>query len=435
MSESFELDQYKDIKVKKSNALIAAKYKSSLLENQLLSIGVARAEERANGEITAEIYPGEIRQMTGDSTSNLYGENGRLKRVALAMVGHTMLIENEDGSFMALSAIPTAEYKNGVFTITFNNKIKPLLQNLTENYTLLNLETYMSFESNEAFRLYELLRKELYKMGPKGYVQYEIGLSELKCTIGLVNMSEERVQARIRESKGQIDWDEIYDIALEKSYKGSFTDFKRGVLDKAQHEIEQKSDIRFEYERKTKGKKVVGVVFYVYNNEKNQGKGMKKPYVPDAQLNLWQVKYPDLFDKYEGHNTLISKDLETFLTEADGKEDLVIRAIEAADKQPHIVNYHGWIIDYIRKDGYEAVETIDGSYERAVLVNELMAEKDRVAENPEVVNKVYLRMKKNERFSDFLKAIDMDEDEFEMVYLDPDERIKLFTDWRLGRLS
>lgn len=420
-----ELIDFRDVKVKKSNALIAAKYKSSLLENQLLSIGLSRIEN-INGEFSATIYPSELKSLTGDISSNIYT---RLKKASKTMTGHTMVIEDGKGNFEAMAVITNCRYENGAFKIVFNKSVEPIIKDLTSNYTTIELTTFISFKSNQSFRLYELLRKELYKF--KGNeVRFEIPLSELKCTIGLVNLDEEGVKRKIHSYTDEIDWDAVIDVAKEKSYNGSWTDFKKWVLDKAKEEIEEKSDITFTYQPVKRGKKVSKVVFFILPNKnaKKQYERAKFLSSKDSQLSINSYLYQDLYDEFEGHNYLQKGDLDIFISEAKGNKELVKHAIEEADKEESLENYPGWIIACIRRGGYVNQPANKGSTDRYNAISNLLENSN----TDEVANRVYEKQKEKESFSLFLKALDMDIAEFEMIYTSA-ERVKIFTEWKITK--
>lgn len=417
-----------NLKIKKSNALLSAKFKSSLLENLILSISLSRTES-IDGQIQATLYPSEIKSLIGDNSHAIYD---RLKQVAGIMHGHTMIFEDGKGNFHSFNAITNADYVEGKFTLTFNKQMGPLLGDLTSNYTLLELSQLVNFRSNQSYRLFEILRKELYRY--KGEpIRFEIGLAELKCTIGLVNLDEEGVKRKINSYKDHIDWEEVYDIAIEKSYNGDWYDFKRRVLERAKEEIAEKTDIVFTYQPVKSGKKVKKVVFFISPNPnyKIQVEKAKKLAQKDSQYNINSVIYRNLYEKYEGHNYLQREELDIFISEAKGDENLVMRAIELADKESNLENYPGWIIACIRRGGYTNQPAMQGDTDKAVAINNLISS---TSTSNDAAFKVYQRQTSREEYPEFLASLGMETlDEFELVYSDVAERVKLFSDWAVHR--
>ena len=257
-----------DIILRKSNDLVGAKYKSSLLENKITSIAMTRIEIDNNDDICARLYPGELKRLLnkGSADKNIYND---LKVLGKSITGHSIVIEDGLGNFTAFALIKTAEYENGVFTIKFNEEIKPHILGLQRNYTTLNLSTLSSFNKNCSFRLYEVLSKEMYK--PKnedGAVIVVYGINELKFMIGLANADEKGVQRYLATHQKNIDWDYIYDnVVVEKSYP-EWRDFRKRILLPAQIELEEKSDIRFEFEGiRLGGNGYKKIEFKIYKNK------------------------------------------------------------------------------------------------------------------------------------------------------------------------
>ena len=82
----------------------------------------------------------------------------------------------------------------------------PYVHQLKTNFTTYEVATLMKIEKAHSYRLYELLKKEIYRSDPNinnGIVTKEYGLSELKCTIGLANTDEEGVRRAIADARAQ----------------------------------------------------------------------------------------------------------------------------------------------------------------------------------------------------------------------------------------
>ena len=114
-------------KVRKSNDLIVAKYKASLLENQVMAIALSRIEVNADNDgdysLEAHLYPGDLVRLISDPT-HIYRD---LKKLSKKIIGRTMFLEDGNGNFKAFAVVPNAEYQDGVFTIKFNNEINMFL--------------------------------------------------------------------------------------------------------------------------------------------------------------------------------------------------------------------------------------------------------------------------------------------------------------------
>lgn len=275
----------KDYKYPESNALIGAKYGATLLENKILAIAFSeldRAHFAPDGTIVVSFKAAELRKLLGDENNNLYNS---LKKVSEKMIGRVFGITNDENHEFHYAALVTnADYVNGVFTITFNSKLRNYLVNLKDRYTLLSLSEMLSFKSVYAFRIYEILRSHAFEKNH--YAQrrtdggYEIsaGLSELKFQLGIINAQEPEVQ-RILQKTVPPDYDAAMEAAKVQKYK-SYTQFRRGILDPAIAEINEKTGMNLSYNtlRSGLGGKVVSVEFVI------SGTDMKTLQTADAVL-------------------------------------------------------------------------------------------------------------------------------------------------------
>lgn len=392
--------------VKKSNAVISARYKATLLENQLTSICLSRVKEQ-NGEYIATITASEIKQIFGmkEDNSKIYK---RLFTAAENMSGRSIAAEDGKGNFDIVSVITGAHYRDGVFSLEFNPKMKSYLFELKDKYTSYTLANVLDFKSEYSFRIYELCKMEAWKLNDKMPVNVvEYGLSELRCIIGDVDTSSRKLQAMMKEKKP--DWDKIVELAPEKSHT-RWDNFRRQVLEVAKKEINSQCDICIDYSpvKSGRGAKVVKVKFFIKKNTPEDNAGVKTKMKEVDELNKRYEKKlysasPELL-KYIGHNKLRKGDLMTFLKDAAGDNDLVIKAIEQADKQPDIKSYIGWIRTCIKNGGYEEpIRTISGSEKLGSTVTE--AQKD-IVNNEEKYLEKYWEKAKSEQTDSFLKFSD-----------------------------
>lgn len=422
--------------VRKDNTLIMAKYKSPLLENQLTSICISRAREQ-NGEYIATVTSSELKKLfsLNDSNSKIYK---RLHSVAKRMAGRTISAEDGHGNFSVISVIQEARYKDGVFSVLFSKKMKPLLFELQGKYTSYALANILNFKSDYSFRIYEIIRKEMWRISASTpVVVKEYGLSEFKCMIGMVNMDSDRIQKALQEAP--VDWDRIVEMAPEKSYD-NWTDFRRYVVDRAQEEILSQCDVCFDYSpvKEGQGARVIGIKLFIKKNR------VINPDVDEKQAGIEKLNdeyehstyksSPDLVEMI-GHNELKKSDIMMFLNDAAGDNELVLKAIKKADGQPRVNNYVGWIRSCIRNGGYEdPVPVESGSSEsgrRSDAINEeLERDSDKFAAS--YWEKVKTGgQRKFQEFSGFLENNGFDVDMFEAMY-SPSECGEMFIKWVKG---
>ena len=431
-----------NLSLKKSNELVSAKYKSTLLENQVMAIALTRIEvdvSENSDTLVARLYPGELKKLIGDPT-HIYRT---LKSVSKTMTGHSMILEDGKGNFNAFAIVNNADYVDGVFTVEFNKKLKDHILGLEKNYTTLELSVLTDFKRNSSFRLYELLKREIYKSDPRidgGRVQIEYNISELRFMIGLANIDDQGVKNAMARMGNDINWDELY-LKLDKKDRKyeAWGELQRCVIRPAQEELIEKSNIRFEYEGLREGRKMARILFSIYPNKpKNEDiiderqRIIEANAVPNRQLEMPMDTCPEIYEEFVGHNKLAKEDIDLLLQKAAFDKAKVRKAIEMADsKQDMISNYMGFLIRCI-EENWTNVETIEGSVEQAQKVIEIQknVEKDR----SNIAQRVWEKTKSREEFPDFEKEIienGLDMEQIEIIY-QPDELVKLFTNWKMG---
>ncbi len=428
--------QNEELTIRKSNTLISGKYKTSILENKIMAIALTRIEIK-DGCPVAKLYPGEIRQLLGKKTdTNIYKS---LKRTAKLMTGHQIVIEDNKGNFSIFTMVNNADYIDKQFVITFNKNMTPFVHQLKNNFTTYEVATLMKIEKAHSYRLYELLKKEIYRSDPainNGVVIKEYGLSELKCTIGLANTDEEGVRRAIADGKS---WDDIYyNVVKDKSFEVWY-EFRRQVLDVAQKELAEKSDIVFEYEplKYGSGAKVRRIRFYIAKNEPSKTKPEMDRMVDLIHtMNEEQIASDTDNDgvySYIGHNKLTRDDIIEFMRVAEEDEEKVENAIKLADKQDYIKNYVGWIISCIKGKYEQPTEVIQGSSEKADTVNNLKTEIEN--NEADIAERIWSKIKNKEDYIEFIAYLNskgIKENTLDVVY-DTNERIDLYTNWKTKR--
>lgn len=155
--------------------------------------------------------------------------------------------ENGKGEVLVRWLSNVAVYpKSGRIKIKLDEYLAPYLFELQERYLSYGLKNILNFKSKYSIRFYELLKAQ-YDMkrsvyGKKRYetpiVEWVLDLDELKHIL-------------------MLDTDE------EKNKYKNFYDFKRKILETAQKEINTLSDMKFEFEPITKGRKTVKVKFLI----------------------------------------------------------------------------------------------------------------------------------------------------------------------------
>lgn len=422
----------------KSNDLISSKYSATLTEDKIMIIALSKIEINANDKdypLVAKLYPGELKRIVSDS-AHIYRD---LKKMAKSIVGHTMFLEDGKGNFKAMSIVPSAEYIDGVFTIKFNPDLKNHILGLEKNFTPLEKRVLIEVKSNASFRLYELLKKEAYKIPNEegAYTEVTYDISELRFIIGLANSDNDKVKTALGQSGKHVDWDYIYSLLDKKDRKyEKWSDFRLKVIQPAQKELEEKANIRFEFETSKKGRSTGIIKFRIFRNAPVLAPDDEKLNLinfstsTDRQMEIPYDVNPEFYMEYVDHNHLTKDDIDLLVNKAGGDFDKVRRAIEMADSRiDRISNYMGWIIRCIEEE-YKEVAVIDGSAEEASRIDEIQDYLDTNRE--EIAIKVWKRIKEKEdfyEFEEYLKMSGVQLETLEITYT-PEELAKAYTDFR-----
>lgn len=353
---------FQDDYFKKSNFLISAKYKSTLMENKLLTLGLANVKKDSNGNLISEMPAGYIRSMIQPEKKNgsFYDQ---LFETSIRMTSRQFIIQDENG-FDIFHLTPRAKYEKqvGVFRIYWEKELEQYIHEVQKNYTTLSLETFMRFSSVYSYRLYELVKSKMYV--PKyadrstvvdGFYKYTMSLAELKLSMGVVDASEDKVQkilvSRISGSD-KPDYEKAVDAAKEKTYE-RWQKFKVSVLEVAIKEINEKTDISISYDtvRSGKGGKVTNVIFEI--QKKSIQTSMKER---DLSAEEKDVVLDEILDLIEEKITI--KDCKAIAEAADYDMDKIQKVYQIAKNSPSKKeNLVGYLISGIKNNYEEPVSS------------------------------------------------------------------------------
>lgn len=354
----------------KSNKYIRAKYKATTLEHQVTYLAMLKVQEKQyyeeDGEVVVALNASEIKSETGVTGGSFYEG---LKRVADDMTANNMgIIDDENERFAFISLVSMATYENGVLKIYFPKRLKESLINVVnekKGFTGLPKHVAMKLKKPCSFPLYQFLKSVCYYpatfTGRRDNVfEYQIGLSELKLTMGVVNSNLPDVRNILNNSKGtEADYDKAVAKSPDKMYN-VWSKFNVQCLRPTVDEINEKSDIYVEYEPKTKGKggKTHAVLFRVYINGAENHIGEPVPVSLDKEGEI-HVSLTDA-DKFtialEVGNILSElglqySDILSICEAANYSKEDIIKAYDTLKTQGgSIKNVVGWIISAIKNN-------------------------------------------------------------------------------------
>jgi plasmid replication initiation protein len=214
------------------NNLVEAKYSMTLQQKRIMIwlVSQIRPDDIDFKEHVLSIRKLiEICQLSGESS---YKE---IRNITFSLIEKGIRIiditDSDNKREIQVSWLSSADYYQGQVKLSFSPKLKPYLLQLKEKFTSINVIDLMQFKSVHAIRIYELLK------------QYQ--------DIG------ERV----------LSLEEIKDCCGVRDKLKQYIHFEKKLLLTAQREINEKSDIHFEFERIKPSRKIVGIKFIISKNK------------------------------------------------------------------------------------------------------------------------------------------------------------------------
>lgn len=223
---SSEKNKARGFQVVKSNKLISARYRLSVVEQRVVLSAIAQIKPGDKDLRRYRVRIADIASMMGDGWTNPYG---KVKRAIQKLTTRGLTIHEPDGDLVT-SWLSSGKYrdKEGAVYLRFDPDLKPYLLQLKGRFTAYGLEEALSLRSRHSFRFYELIKHR------EGLGAWEFTLEELRELLGLM-------PTEYPEWRG----------------------FRRRVLDVAKAELNKATSIRFDYETITTGRKVTGVRFII----------------------------------------------------------------------------------------------------------------------------------------------------------------------------
>ena len=227
--------------VVKRNPLVEAKFKTTALEYKILMVAASKIS--SSDDVLKDI------SFTVDEFCSLLdveveggGMYDYMKRACERLVGKPVSVKNSamkehvtdhemgDEGYTIFPWLHHIKYDRSTVKIRFHEYMKPLLLYVVgnEEYTKFVLENITKCDSIYSMRVYELL-KQYQKIGER-----VMQLQELREILGI----------------------------KKKEYE-KYSHFKARVIQQAHKEINEKTDIRMEFEEIKQGRKVVAIKFYV----------------------------------------------------------------------------------------------------------------------------------------------------------------------------
>lgn len=217
--------------VVKQNPLNSAKFETTTMEYKLLLASLSKIHPGDSLLKTIKFKADEFCQLIGYDRKKIGSMYPYISRSCDRLMSRVVTVNTDDG-WIKFNWVKRIKYikSKAEINLQFHEDLEPFLIFWIENegYTKYLLENVTKMKSKYAIRVYELLK------------QYEIigvrtfTISELRELLGV----EERLYEKI-------------------------THFRTKVITPAHKEVNEKSDIRFEFEEIQEGRKVVAIKFYI----------------------------------------------------------------------------------------------------------------------------------------------------------------------------
>ena len=226
------MDKNSKYLIKKSNDLINLPQKLSLNEARIFLSMVSQIKSTDKDFKTYRITFRDLERLIGGSKNNF--SYGKVKNILDSLMSHVVTIKIDEHQEYKTHYIQSAKIDrgNGYVDLEFDNRMRPFLLELSERYTRYELGYVLPLRSYHSIRIYELLK------------QYE--------------KLDERV----------FSLDEFKKILNVENYK-LYGDIKKRVILQAKKEINESTDLAFDFDEIKQGRKVIGLRFFIHKNYKN----------------------------------------------------------------------------------------------------------------------------------------------------------------------
>ncbi|WP_053954679.1 replication initiation protein [Inediibacterium massiliense] len=310
--------------VTKSNNLIESSYKLTVNEQKIILIVASLVQKEDKDFKTYKITVQDIIEKMGLKDSKSAYED--MKKITLNLMKKVIVMnvpsEEDEGAFdtIQLNWFSSVKYlnKRGTIEARFDPTLKPYLLNLKERFTSYKLKNIVALKSFYSIRIYELL-KQYQSIGER-----MITIKQLKDMLGIDKGSYEK-----------------------------YNNFKRKVIQVAYKEINENTDISFEFEEIKKGRKVDKIKFHIESKNKKIPKNSafeeiattKEATFDPFVFSLKQIIKEDLTDD----------ELKAILEASKYDMATIIKKYEIA-KSSTYDNLVGFLISAINKDYKEPIK-------------------------------------------------------------------------------
>lgn len=283
IDDKIAIDKSREYQVVKSNDLVLkTRYDFTLNEQKTLAYicslikPISQLEQiKTNDGIFVLEYEFEIldyiRILGLEDNGKLYND---IKSILKGLRDKSIWLTLDDGTETTVGWLDKVwtNKRSGKVKIRLDEDLVPYLFDLRERYLSYGLYNILSMKSQYSIRVYEML---------KAYYNLKVGQIDRRSKLEKIKNPKTIIwQISLDDLKRQLMVDGI------KSYK-NFNLFKTKVLEIAQREINELTDLQITWEPERKGRKVIAITFYI--NAKNGWDSLKARAKTQAKIDKIEV--------------------------------------------------------------------------------------------------------------------------------------------------
>ena len=316
-----------NLEVKKSEAIVKARYKLSPLAIKFISVIISnlRRSDDINEEYVLKVK--DFKELTGQKTKRIYelideALNDLLKNPLTIPLG------DEKNSILKANWVSGAVYNEGEVRFMIYPKLRPFLLEVKEKFLKYKLENILPLKSSYVIRLYEILKD-----------WFELNNRYGNKTEKIISVDEFR---------------EVLEIPRSYQYSSHI---KKLILKKAQSEFETYTDIVFDFEEIKSGRKITHLKFLIKPNPK-------------------KVKPKPKFQTQTGMNYK-KDDFKTWRKELLKKKDLILKIDnQIFEIQDGLLARDGKLLD--KEEAWKAWKFLFKNKDKVSLLNRDEFDKEKV---------------------------------------------------------
>jgi len=361
--------------VVKSNKLIEASYKLTLQEARIILLLTSMIQKDDQEFNLVRIKVKDFVDFVGVKDKDAYR---RVQDITDSLGDKSLIVRginpnNNERTRLKMQWLASAEYfeGSGFVELEFSQKLKPYLLQLKSRFTKYQLEYALKLRKSYSIRIYELL-KQWEKLKTR-----TVEIAELKEALG-----------------------------IDKNKYTFYGDLKRRILNPAQKEISEKTDISFKFIEIKKGRKVLMIRFKI------RSKKIDRPEIPSPPQ-VEKIKNAELYQRLVDYFCVNPKDALSILK--NYPESQILENLAYAEhqyKKGKIKNIGPYTLKAVQKNYQHQMSLFDKEESEKI---EKKNEKERLRIQKEKTKAAYRAYQQDEinKFKNTLSAEELEKIETE----------------------